>query len=349
MSLLKAGDIELNPGDTNPTHIKLPVKGLRIGQWNVEQLTDSKLEQINLLLTTCKNVDILFLQETFLKATKPDSLYNIPGYTLHRRDRGGNKSGGGLLAYVADGVKAKRNNELDDESVESLWLNVYPYKSNRSILISALYRPPSTLLDIDTKIEILIESAYLKSQEMILVGDINLDYFDQMAYCKHRLTKTFKSLNMSQHVNVVTRTKSKTCLDHVYSTHGHFISDIVVSNIGLSDHLPVFVCRKYFNQNKDSTHKTINYSDFKNLDKEALLNDLHSSPWDSAFVFDDLDDVLDALELLLNEAVRRHIPQKQKRVKKLKQPDWMNERIVEAIKQRDQELKKARKTNDPDD
>ena len=175
---MKAGDVELNPGDTNPTHIKLPVKGLRIGQWNVEQLTDSKLEQINLLLTTCKNVDILFLQETFLKATKPDSLYNIPGYTLHRRDRGGNKSGGGLLAYVADGVKAKRNNELDDESVESLWLNVYPYKSNRSILISALYRPPSTLLDIDTKIEILIESAYLKSQEMILVGDINLDYID---------------------------------------------------------------------------------------------------------------------------------------------------------------------------
>ena len=85
------------------------------------------------------------------------------------------------------------------------------------------------------------------------------------------------------------------------------------------------------------------------MNKEALLNDLHSSPWDSAFVFDDLDDVLDALELLLNEAVRRHIPQKQKRVKKLKQPDWMNERIVEAIKQRDQELKKAHKTNDPDD
>ena len=83
-----------------------------------------------------------------------------------------------MLAYVADGVKAKRNYELDDESVESLWLNVYPYKSNRSILISALYRPPSTLLDIDTKIELLVESAYLKSQEMILVGDINLDYID---------------------------------------------------------------------------------------------------------------------------------------------------------------------------
>ena len=85
------------------------------------------------------------------------------------------------------------------------------------------------------------------------------------------------------------------------------------------------------------------------MDKEALLNDLHCSPWDSAFVFDDLDDVLDALELLLNEVARRHIPQKQKRVKKIKQPEWMNDRIVEAIKQRDYELKKARKSNDPID
>ncbi len=72
-------------------------------------------------------------------------------------------------------------------------------------------------------------------------------------------------------------------------------------------------------------------------------------PWDSAFVFDDIDDVLDALELLLNQTVKQHIQLKQKRVKKLKQPDWMNDRIVNAIKQRDNELKRARKTNNSDD
>ena len=118
-----------------------------------------------------------------------------------------------------------------------------------------MYRPPSTLLDIDREIELLVESAYLKSKEMILLGDINLDYLDQTTYCKHRLAKALKSLNISQHINVITRPKSMTCLDHVYSTHGHFISNIVVPNIGLSDHLPVFVGRKNFNENKDSIHK----------------------------------------------------------------------------------------------
>ena len=47
------------------------------------------------------------------------------------------------------------------------------------------------------------------------------------------------------------------------------------------------------------------------------------------------------LELLLNEVIERHIPQKQKRFKKLKQPKWINESIVETIKQRSSENQKG--------
>ena len=46
--LLLAGDVELNPGDgwdswkANLKEIKMPDKGLRIGQWNINRLTDVK-------------------------------------------------------------------------------------------------------------------------------------------------------------------------------------------------------------------------------------------------------------------------------------------------------------------
>lgn len=108
------------------------------------------------------------------------------------------------------------------------------------------------ILDVDKQIEDLIESAYLNSQEMILIGDINLDFFDQTAYCKHLTSsQDIKEVKyVSTYQRIVTRPKSKTCLDHVYSTHGHFIFDTFVPNIGLSDHLPISICRKYFNQNK---------------------------------------------------------------------------------------------------
>ena len=94
---------------------------------------------------------------------------------------------------------------------------------------------------------------------MILVGDLNINYLDQSVYPKHRFAKFLKSLNMTQHVTVVTRPSSKSCLDHVYTTNSSFISNIVVPDVGLSEHFPVFVCQKYFKHNKDSTHKTINY------------------------------------------------------------------------------------------
>ena len=154
---------------------------------------------------------------------------------------------------------------------------------------------------------------------------------------------------MTQHVTVATRPKSNTCLDHVYTTHGNFISDIIVPNIGIADHLPVFFCRKYMKIKKEFRHKTINYLDLKNLNLEALLEDLRNSPWDSAFVFDEIDDIYDTLDLILNEALNSHIPSKQKRVKNIKQPAWINDVIVSAINKLDNELKKARKSNLQDD
>ena len=229
--------------------------------------------------------------------------------------------------------------------MESLWLNVYPHNSNRSILIGALYRPPSTDKGTDYKIEKNIEAAYLRNWEKILVGDVNVDYLNRKAYSKHHLMKSLKNVNMTQYVTVVTWPKSNSCLDHVHTTHRHFITNISVSCIGLSDHLPVFLCLKYVKLNLESGHKQINYLNFKNLNAEAMLSDLKDSPWDSAFVFDDVEDTLDAL----SEVVKKHIPKKLKRVKKTKQPAWIDENIVSAIKKRDRELKIARKTNCPND
>ena len=58
-------------------NIDLPEKGHRIGQWNVNRLRDTKLNQIRLLLTSSKNIDVMFLIETFLKSSNPivSSLY----------------------------------------------------------------------------------------------------------------------------------------------------------------------------------------------------------------------------------------------------------------------------------
>ena len=82
--------------------------GLHICQWNVQRLTDSKLEEIRSLLTRPGNehdrLDILILSETFCTQKVPDSFYNTDGCQLHQKDRMG-KSGGGILVYVNNSIQ----------------------------------------------------------------------------------------------------------------------------------------------------------------------------------------------------------------------------------------------------
>ncbi|CAB4039687.1 Hypothetical predicted protein [Paramuricea clavata] len=303
--LITSGDVELNPGpDTNTSGneqsrrvVNHPImnssnKSLKIGEWNVNNLTDVKFEQIKLFLTS-HNIDVMFLIETFLKPNVSGSVYEIPGYSMYRKDRAGNKKGGGILAYVNSQLKANRLYDLEDENVEIMWLSICPYSSNRALLAGAVYRPPSSNADTDIKLENNIENAYLKNYEM----------------------------------------------------------HILVLDIGLSDHLPLIIQRKYSKAKRSSKqlHNTIKYRNFKNLNADEFVKSLECTAWDSAFVFDDINDIADSIEKMLIEVVDMYMPLNHKRVKKQNQPAWMSDEIMNSIRNRDNLLKKARKSNIPAD
>ena len=57
-------------------------------------------------------VDVLFINETFLKPDVPDSLFHIPEFAIYRRDRK-YKSGGGVMAFVNDDLTIKRRSDLE--------------------------------------------------------------------------------------------------------------------------------------------------------------------------------------------------------------------------------------------
>jgi len=230
------------------------------------------------------------------------------------------------------GLKVERITSLEENELETVWLQIHPYRSNRPILTGAVYRPPSSTADTDARLELNIEAAYLRNQEIHVFGDFNMNFFEP-SYKKHGLTKALNT----------------TCLDHIYTTHPGFIADISVPNIGVSDHLPVFIRRKYSRKQKNQIHSTIEYRDLKNLNTDELLQDLQCTPWDAAFVFDDINDVLSSIETILNDVLDRRIPLKSKGVKRPNQPVWMTKEILQSMKTRDKLLNKARNSNLPED
>ena len=97
-------------------------------------MTTEKYDQIKLFLynkTGKPQVDLLFINETFLNPNIIDSFYAVPGFYIYRRDRP-LKSGGGVMAFVNEERNVKRRIDLEQSDLEIIWLEVFPFKSKRS-------------------------------------------------------------------------------------------------------------------------------------------------------------------------------------------------------------------------
>ena len=278
-----SNDIGIQPG---PFTVQ---KGLNLCHWNMQHLTDSKFEEIRALLTQSSGelhgLDILILSETFCTGKLPDTIYGIPGYQVYRRDRIG-KSDGGLLVYVNNLIQVKRRLDLQDNDIETVWFETYPYKSKRSLFIGGVCRPPSSKAADDKKLGKKHRKCPPLRQRNDPLGDVNVDYLCTAKFQKHSFVKTLKTLNLTQLVQVITRPKSRTCLDHIWCTHPERIINLRVLNSGLSDHLPILSSRIYKRARQyKGEHTTITYRDMKSLDKERFIASLRKAPWDCAFVF----------------------------------------------------------------
>ena len=99
---------------------------------------------------------------------------------------------------------------------------------------------------------------------------------------------------MTQLVNDITRPVSKSCLDHIWCSHPERLRNVQVKNSGMSDYLPVFATRIYKrNKPNDNSHHVINFRNMKQLDTGKFISALKNAPWDCAFLFEDIDEVLD--------------------------------------------------------
>ena len=225
---------------------KLPTKGLRFGQWNVNYLTKTKFEEIKMRLLSPdnrKSLDIMVITETFFSSKTSEELYNIPGFDLLRKDRQTGR-GGGVAVYTNTELNIKRRTDQEEPDLEVLWQKSAPSNPKDHFLWRVCIAPPSVKADYDHKLAENIERAYLLNMETILMGDFNLNY-SQKDFNKHRLVKELKDAKFIQLVSFTTRPISNSCLDHIWSNKPERIVNIKCPEICISDHLPVLAVRLY--------------------------------------------------------------------------------------------------------
>ena len=93
-----------------------------------------------------------------------------------------------------------------------------------------------------------------------------------------------------------------------------------------------------------ATPRAIEYRSFKGFDENAFIQDLENVSW---HIVDDDSNINDAVltwNKLFTEVADSHAPLKRRRVKGTTAP-WMNNKIAEAMRDRNYHLRKAQKSN----
>ena len=176
-------------------------KGLTIAHLNVRGLLN-KVDQIRHLLNNYK-FKILHISETFLTTNIVTNLICISGYNIVRRDRKG-QHGGGLVSYVHNSIPFTAITDLDKLLPESLSLLI-TLPHSKAFITTAIYRPPNSPVSWTDNFDILVTSAKAISDELILLGDFNID----LKTAQKKWSNSYKQLGLNQLIDRPTRVQKK--------------------------------------------------------------------------------------------------------------------------------------------
>lgn len=143
---------------------------MRVAHLNIRSLRN-KMDELRCLQSLCK-FELLAIMESHLDKIVSDSELDIEGMRILRLDRQGRK-GGGCVLYFAEHLQAVHRKDLFTEGLEAIWLQVKT--ASTLSLFSVTYRPPDNNLFFD-RISILLEKAWLKTNNSFLFGNIDCDF-----------------------------------------------------------------------------------------------------------------------------------------------------------------------------
>lgn len=186
------------------------------------------------------HIKVIILVETNITDNE-NKFYNIKGFNSIFFNREGR--GGGIALYITEHIHFNQIH-LNTNSLEIIQIDIEINNKTTSLL--SIYRPPrENIPSFITELEKIINTIK-KKQEIILVGDINIDISRE-----NYTTTTYLNMLMSNGlecmINECTRVdvtkNSKTCIDHIFMRNNktkRTVSAIITTSI--SDHYSLYFC-----------------------------------------------------------------------------------------------------------
>ena len=328
-------------------------KGVKMVYLNIRSVL-KKMDQLRIYFSS-SDIDVVSMSETWAKKGNDSRLFEIEGFEMKRQDRDlantNKKRGGGLITYI-NSKKFPDFQILDKLSVsephiEVIWVKIIR-KNCKNLILCNLYRPPEGSLQ--TAIDYLNASLNCVNKaknDIYIMGDMNVNYLNKNSYEYKKLVFFEKSNGLNQVVTDTTRHTSEgsTLIDLIITNDRH-VSKKGTLEMMVSDHQPIFVVKKKARESKENTTFTGRpYSKFDIKQFKSRLSDIdtghHCQQTDPNKIWDDL------LGYIVDD-LNRNCPVRTSRFKNHR-PEWINNNLIEQIRDRDYFYQKAKNTKDQDD
>ena len=145
------------------------IKIASLNAYNLISIKKHKVKHLEALLREEK-INILCLQETWLRDDILEAEVHIDEFRTYRQDRGGRRKGGGVVTYVSTDLTVTQEESYTNGVCDVIYVEI----EELNLGIINLYRPPSS--DKNSFGEILHKIKEWTSQtrrELVLLGDMN--------------------------------------------------------------------------------------------------------------------------------------------------------------------------------
>lgn len=228
------------------------------------------------------------------------------------------------------------------DDIEAVWADLL--LNSQRLLIGCVYRPPDDL-SFFNKFEEKLDRIQPTRKNLVIVGDFNSDLIkvNRNEAAKPTGKKLLRILqshgckNLIKKPTRVTQT-TKSIIDLIIVNNPSKVMTSGVLDLCIADHKLIYVTLKLKAKNPGFSIKKVR--NYKNFDKQSFQRVLQESPWWITSIFDDLDDVTNAWDLLFKDILNAHIPTRMAKTRKESLP-WMTSEIRKEMNRRYRLLKKC--------
>jgi hypothetical protein len=263
---------------------------------------------------------------------------------MFRQDLGEHKSGGGLVVYIKNTFKVaiiEHSSQVSETNFQQLWLKIQ-CKNLKSFLLCTVYRPPNSSTSSLADLSKAVVDSLLLGLDIIIIGDMNINMLAESSN-RDALVDLCSTFNFAQLVKDPTRITetSQTLIDVALTTNENIIQDCKVIISSISDHNLVHMTLKLKTPKPKPCY--ITSRNYKNYDANKFFKDLTNVQFQVIDIFDDIDDQINAFNLLFTQVLDAPV----KKIKIRSKPNpYITPEIKALMRERDKWHKSASKTKD---